>query len=117
MKYHHSGIEGWYKVFLQCNMRTSVGMDFEFMTGLIRNLFPCLNIGPREISDSDIQGLWRSIDVNASGSLPMDVLLRFMKKYSRTGHRAVQHFPALPVQQALPKEQVLTKLWKQLDRL
>jgi len=116
-KYHRTNGKGWYKVLMKCHVDTLGVVDFNFLHGMVRGLLPGLSLSPKELSNSDLQGLWKAIDADAVGSISVDTFLRFMNIQSQSQAKVLQSFPVLTKQQVAPVEQVFTKLWKALDRL
>eukprot|EP00928_Gymnodinium_smaydae_P011188 TRINITY_DN14157_c0_g1_i1.p1 TRINITY_DN14157_c0_g1~~TRINITY_DN14157_c0_g1_i1.p1 ORF type:complete len:1380 (-),score=321.70 TRINITY_DN14157_c0_g1_i1:204-4343(-) len=70
----------WYKVFAKVDEDGSGQMAFDELVIFIRRTYPCLAISQREISEMEIQGLWRALDFDESGKVTTKEFLAFMRR-------------------------------------
>jgi len=81
-KWHRAG-GNWYKVFTACDEDGSGNMAFEELVGVVRKGFPGLSIGPKQLSDDDLRGLWRAVDSDRSGLADVKEFMAFMRTHGR----------------------------------
>ncbi|KAH8098387.1 oxidoreductase [Aureococcus anophagefferens] len=63
-----NGVEA-YKIFRQFDRDASGEMSFEELCAVVRNRFPGVSLGPAQLPDEDLQGLWKRLDVDRSSTV------------------------------------------------
>lgn len=79
-KWHKAG-GNWYKVFTILDTDSSGNFDFNELRGMIRKPLPCLAISVEVLDDASLQGLWKALDADQSGSVTVQEFMRFMRQY------------------------------------
>jgi len=81
-KWHRCG-GNWYKVFTACDEDGSGSMDFDEMVSNLRSNYPGLSITQSQLSDSDMRGLWRALDIEKSGAVDVKSFMVFMRQHGK----------------------------------
>lgn len=91
-KWHRAG-GNWYKVFNLCDTEGSGRMSFDEFLDIIRRPLPCLAIPPQRLSESELRGLWKAMDVDRSGDVNVSEFMVFMRRLEVK--RGVSHTPTV----------------------
>jgi len=78
-KWHRAG-GNWYKVFNLVDKDESGNIGYQELFEIIRRPLPCLAISEHKISDSDLKGLWKAMDEDASGEISVREFMVFMRR-------------------------------------
>merc|ERR1712137_567336 len=57
-------------------------IDFNAFFGIVRNPLPGMNLKQREISDDEVKGIWKVIDVDRWGKITKGEFMRFFREHS-----------------------------------
>ncbi|CAE8618153.1 unnamed protein product [Polarella glacialis] len=79
-KWHRSG-GNWYKVLTVCDEDGSGELDFEELGKVVRKGFPGLSLGPNDLKEEDLRGLWRAMDEDRSGLVTIKEFMVFMRHH------------------------------------
>ncbi|KAK7250081.1 aldo-keto reductase [Aureococcus anophagefferens] len=70
-----------YKIFRQFDRDASGEMSFEELCAVVRNRFPGVSLGPAQLPDEDLQGLWKRLDVDRSSTVSVQEFMIFMRRH------------------------------------
>lgn len=78
-KWHRSG-GNWFKIFTALDSDNSGAMAYDELKRCVRGSFPALQIREREISEVDLQGLWKLLDADRSMEVTVHEFMVFMRR-------------------------------------
>lgn len=79
-KYHHAG-GNWFKIFKQIDADGTRTIAYDELLKYIRAALPAgLRLSTQELSDSDMQGLWKAIDKDGAMDVPLNAFMLFTRK-------------------------------------
>eukprot|EP00441_Pelagodinium_beii_P036953 CAMPEP_0197636786 /NCGR_PEP_ID=MMETSP1338-20131121/12184_1 /TAXON_ID=43686 ORGANISM="Pelagodinium beii, Strain RCC1491" /NCGR_SAMPLE_ID=MMETSP1338 /ASSEMBLY_ACC=CAM_ASM_000754 /LENGTH=1294 /DNA_ID=CAMNT_0043209085 /DNA_START=101 /DNA_END=3982 /DNA_ORIENTATION=+ len=78
-KWHRAG-GNWFKIFNQIDSDGSGNLNYEELVQCVRGTLPCLRLTPQEVSERQLQGLWKALDQNAEIEIPVHRFMVYMRK-------------------------------------
>jgi len=76
---HHAG-GNWFKIFRSIDVANQKHISFLDFTKYVRSTLPGLQISPQDLSDSDLRGLWKAIDVDVTMHVTLHRFMVFFRK-------------------------------------
>jgi Ca2+-binding EF-hand superfamily protein len=79
-RWYHAG-GNWFKIFRQFDANSSGELSFEELTRCVREPLPGLGLTRKDISDVELQGLWKAIDIGIQMEVSVQRFMAFMRKH------------------------------------
>ncbi|KAH8098389.1 oxidoreductase [Aureococcus anophagefferens] len=77
----HRASGNWYKIFRMFDADDSGHMQFEELEHVLRDGYPGLGLGEKQVSTPHLQGMWRSLDADRSGQVSVQEFMVFMRRH------------------------------------
>lgn len=78
-KWYRAG-GNWFKIFSHVDANSNGALSFEELTKCVRGTIPGLHLTSAQISDRELQGLWKALDDEGEGEVPVHRFMSFMRK-------------------------------------
>lgn len=107
-KWHKAG-GNWFKIFRRMDTDESGQMGYEEIEAVIRTTFPGLKLSLNEISEENLHGLWKALDVDRSGLISVQEFMIFMRRHAK--HHEVLAYGGVPAaRKKIEQAMMLSKL-------
>jgi Ca2+-binding EF-hand superfamily protein len=80
VKWHKAG-GNWFKIFNLIDIEGSGAISFDKIVRYVRDSFPGLKISSQDMSDADLQGLWKAIDIDVRMDVTLKKFMHFFRLY------------------------------------
>ena len=84
----HRASGNWYKIFKKFDSDASGELGFEEFSAVVRNRYPGVDLPAKILPDELLQGLWKRLDADRSGSASVQEFMVFMRRH---GHKHSIH--------------------------
>mmetsp|Transcript_25917 Transcript_25917/g.92455 ORF Transcript_25917/g.92455 Transcript_25917/m.92455 type:complete len:1134 (+) Transcript_25917:110-3511(+) len=79
---YYSARNNWFKIFKRFDANESGSFNFEDLHFRVRSLFPGLHLGAKDVSNEDLRGLWKALDVDLSGTVTVHEFMLFFRRHA-----------------------------------